>query len=482
MCGIVGCLGNINNPEKKMFRDMLVFDQVRGFDSTGVVVVPYATNRDPFIVKDLGPAQNLWDYDTDKVFDHRGVVNVGVNVLIGHNRAATLGGVTVENAHPFNFDHVYGVHNGSLRYWDDLEGAKSFDVDSKAIYNDIAVNGIDNTWKNFYGAAALVWYDEKQNKVFMIRNSERPLHVARNKAGNALFWASEPWMITVAAARNKVDLAMKDGKADVLQIDTDILYTLSPHISGFNVGEERKLEKKEVPKSTTGGQNGSTIMGFKNPNIKTNKKSHDGRPFHPTKKWKSGTTRLRNALGEITLSNIRHTDRTNIGKNTTESVFRFDIFKKGSLLGRLDVYPTNVKEFNILKEIEGKDLKGLSTFKFSLINNPRLDSRAGYSSNRYVCAFSVLKVQEFSVPEEKQEKTNTNISELPLYKGRNHEDITLSEAEKIIQECGGACCYCSEILEPKDLTTGMFIEKNSCLCPTCNKNWGSDIPNFLRSV
>ena len=478
MCGHVGCLGNINEAEKKMFRDMLIFDQVRGFDSTGVVIVPYATNLEPKIVKDLGAAQNLWEYDVHNNFSTRGIVTGGVNCLIGHNRAATLGAINVDNAHPFNFGDVYGAHNGSLRWWDELEGADQFDVDSKAIYNDISVNGVDHTWKSFWGAAALVWYNSTERKVYMIRNDERPLYVTTNKAENAMFWASEPWMFTVAAQRHKVELAKKkDGTTNYRQIETDTLYTFKVSISDFVFEGERKLEKKPLPSQTKNGS-GTGFLGMgnqTNQDRSTKAGGLENRPFRGNKKWKQGTQRIKQGLGDVTISNIRHLDR-HVNDRGPESVFRFDMFKNGTLFGRIDVYPTNKNEFNTLKTVELQDFSGKKGFKYELINNPRIDTRHPNGVTRYVCAFSSLKVKEFTFKsEDKVEQQGTNLVHLPMFKGRNGEDITLKEADDIIRECGDACCYCAQTIEPRDLASGMFLEKNEFLCPECTKNWGDDV-------
>ena len=156
MCGIVGVFGNLNAKNCKAFRDMLLMDTLRGEDSTGVVAIPFShSKQDPIIEKDLGLPPNLWETTAkSKIFGKRGVPKATFRGLIGHNRAATIGNICVNNAHPFQFDHVYGVHNGTLRYYYDLDGYTELETDSMALYNHISNNGIKDTWKNFTGAAA----------------------------------------------------------------------------------------------------------------------------------------------------------------------------------------------------------------------------------------------------------------------------------------------------------------------------------------
>jgi predicted glutamine amidotransferase len=59
--------------------------------------------------------------------------------FIGHNRLATRGVVNPFNAHPFQFGHITGAHNGTLETsckWKlrRLGIGEKFDVDSQALF------------------------------------------------------------------------------------------------------------------------------------------------------------------------------------------------------------------------------------------------------------------------------------------------------------------------------------------------------------
>lgn len=267
MCGLVGVAGNTNAKWAKVFRDLLVFDTVRGFDSTGVALVGYANSK-PIIEKELGGATNLWEWQLSKELDYRGVSKLCRKVYLGHNRAATIGKITVDNAHPFQYGDITGAHNGSLRTWDNLHDSHKLDVDSKAVFSHLSEHGIEDLWSKLNGAAALTWWDSEKETMNFIRNSERPLYMATNESKDVLIWASEEWMIHAAVGRNKLKLGNMSGNGNkvldkVFLLKTNFHSEFKIKANGYEVVGGNNLEAFVPPKKNwapmasnlTGGQN-----------------------------------------------------------------------------------------------------------------------------------------------------------------------------------------------------------------------------------
>lgn len=178
---------------------MLYTDALRGPHSTGVAAV----DKDK-VISVLKRAEHAFDFLQDRRADR--IINGQVNVLLGHNRWATKGAINSRNAHPFKFDGIVGVHNGTLRGQWRLPDNKEFDVDSENIYHSIKEKGIDWTHENLEGAYALAWYDRETNQIQMVRNNERDLYYAFTKDKKTLCWASEYHMLTWLAGRNNIEL------------------------------------------------------------------------------------------------------------------------------------------------------------------------------------------------------------------------------------------------------------------------------------
>ena len=200
MCGIVGIAGEITQDLKKTFHQMLVVDQLRGEHSTGVLSV---RNHDGHckITKVLGGPHNLDDSKSyhDQFTDYN-------KVMLGHNRYATVGKITTNNAHPFNFEKVVGVHNGSLRNYTRLDGYGKYNVDSEVLYASINDIGLEASLDKITGAYALAYWDKEASEMVFIRNDERSLYMGFTENQKSLLWASEDWMITAMAARNGVKM------------------------------------------------------------------------------------------------------------------------------------------------------------------------------------------------------------------------------------------------------------------------------------
>jgi len=212
MCGIVGMAGAIGGKEETALKQLLIVDSLRGVDSTGVAVIP-RTNGDPKIAKQVGNPFELMEH---KTFER---AMAGANrAIIGHNRFGTVGGASRANAHPFDFETVVGVHNGTISNKHRLDGGNDFVVDSAAIFNHIDKHGVKDVVDKVVGAYCLVWWDKYTDEINFIRNSQRPLWMVYSEDEKNLFWASEYWMLSSVLSRNDI----KFGKIEQLPVDTHV--------------------------------------------------------------------------------------------------------------------------------------------------------------------------------------------------------------------------------------------------------------------
>tara|TARA_R110000851_G_scaffold315229_2_gene477564 strand:- start:12887 stop:14782 length:1896 start_codon:yes stop_codon:yes gene_type:complete len=159
------------SPDK--FNLLGIMNEVRGTDSCGVAV-------DGEIYFGVNTTKRYRDFLADGGYP----IPTTIPIVIGHTRNSTVGGNTIENAHPFGFGDAktnkefyafIGVHNGTLYNQKDLAATHNVSVGKEkkgAKNNTYSVDKIDSeilleilyTSKKFKvlsqynGAAALVWY------------------------------------------------------------------------------------------------------------------------------------------------------------------------------------------------------------------------------------------------------------------------------------------------------------------------------------
>lgn len=210
--------GNIVDQDKKALKILLMLDATRGEDSTGLAVIDADKDNTIHVHKKVGHPSELFKTDA---FDGRYVYKgPRAKAFIGHNRAATRGNVTDKNAHPFHHGDVVGAHNGTLHSTWGLEDGYKFEVDSEAIFYNLNKYKVSSVIPDVDGAYALTWYDGIEDKLFIIRNNQRPLFHTRRKDKDVIFWASEAWMLEVALAKAGI------AHDHIVSFNIDKLYSL----------------------------------------------------------------------------------------------------------------------------------------------------------------------------------------------------------------------------------------------------------------
>lgn len=197
MCGLVTMIARNQSgflhSDMELMENLLVLDTLRGMDSTGIFGVE--RNRHVGVMKVASHPLHMFACDDWGKFKSKSVQSG--RILVGHNRKATQGAITSENAHPFHENNIILSHNGTLR-----GGHKHLadtEVDSHAVCHAFNEKGAETVIPTIDGAFAFIWWDIEKAKLFAIRNEERPLHMVTTD--NLVILISEPWMASCLLAR-----------------------------------------------------------------------------------------------------------------------------------------------------------------------------------------------------------------------------------------------------------------------------------------
>ena len=213
MCGIVGFIttetGKGANTRLRYMRQALIADTMRGDDSTGAFFVPHDIPEGSTAGWAKGTAAGYDFVNYNKEYDEY-IGNGSENFAVfGHNRAATIGGVNVDTAHPFQEGAVTLVHNGTLRSTYSLPKSQyqhGFYNDSHCLTGNLSESSIKELSPNINGAFALAWHDARDGSINLVRNNERPLHLATVKGQDTIFIASEAMMLQWILSRLNLEI------------------------------------------------------------------------------------------------------------------------------------------------------------------------------------------------------------------------------------------------------------------------------------
>lgn len=409
MCGIIAMISKtkygFTAKDKEMFHQMLFANTLRGDDSTGIFGVTAKGNLD--MIKSAKTAPEM--QGTKRYADFLSDVVNKYRIVVGHNRASTRGATTDENAHPFIEDNICLVHNGTLYSHKELADKE---VDSHAICHSIAQIGYKKTIEKINGAFALVWYDAKEKKLHIGRNTQRPLWIIQTETAD--YVASEPGMLEWLYFRN----FSKTEKAKYF--NTELLYTydVDTLTEGYN---NEPMPKKVQSVVTTSLLLPPTVIY----STKTTGHSSNENTFHG--------------------ANLKQGDRV-VFEHVSNSVYD----KRITIVGKSVNLPTN---YRVSAHITTDDMSDIE-LEYMLDTDCLL-------SGTYVGYTKLYRAGEYQL-------ILNDIKVIKEYQSCNGHTVTLDQ----IANAGHCCHECGTIIEPED-DDGLFwvrMKKDrikTIYCPTC---------------
>ncbi len=262
MCGLCGAAGTLFQDDVNVFSQLLLISSLRGRDSTGVAT---ATRHNYIKMRKEVYDSSYW---LNREFGKSKILSTTADVIIGHCRAATVGTVTHQNAHPFDTGRYISAHNGTIVNEDIIEEAKKTKrTDSEVMFRMMERDGIKPVLARLSDkdAYAITMYDKETKELIFARNERRGLYIAVSEKRDSIFWASEFYMLKMVLNRQNPII-----KAEVYFLHPGHIYRVK--VSDITRGEEPWSSEAIRPEPEEGEKveeikNGQTEAGEQKPDF-----------------------------------------------------------------------------------------------------------------------------------------------------------------------------------------------------------------------
>jgi hypothetical protein len=261
----------ISQTDLSIIRDLGIISEMGGTDGAGIYQVKshkYSPHTPSYEL--MYKSWSTWSQVVTNEIDNKQyndlLSNTFVDVVIGHVRASTKGGISDSNAHPFVFPNLVGVHNGTLKDQKYLHDKEK--TDSELMFKDISERGVEAvlTELDRDSAFAIVMYNKIDRKVYFARNELRPLSFAFIEDRAVMYWASEPGMLRFVLDRygqtykifnlkvntvvkvytdNISTFKIKDDPLKIFEVHCKLDRQLPTHIQKMRDEMERKKKEEE---------------------------------------------------------------------------------------------------------------------------------------------------------------------------------------------------------------------------------------------
>jgi glucosamine 6-phosphate synthetase-like amidotransferase/phosphosugar isomerase protein len=216
MCGLFGgASSTLVDIEVDRVIQLGIIAQLRGTDSTGILTQHRASGQAiTRIHKDTVNSSVFFEEPAIKGF----IKEKRPYIIAGHCRAATVGEVTVENAHPYYLGKIAGMKNGTIH---NLKGKTKDETDSQAFLRLIQDEGLEAAMHEAQGGGyAACWIDSRNQTLNFVRNGGRPLFLM--KGAGCLYWSSEREMLQLIRDRTSMSFEYTD--IEPVPINTHVSY------------------------------------------------------------------------------------------------------------------------------------------------------------------------------------------------------------------------------------------------------------------